>query len=74
MDQKPVVVGPVDQVGGRQWTFRSEQPRLANQYMGNPAGEYLQFYELGIDGVFSDFPDHAFTARELFWEDWFRED
>jgi glycerophosphoryl diester phosphodiesterase len=56
------------------WTFRSEQPRLANQYMGNPINEYLQFYELGIDGVFSDFPDHAVTARELFWEDWFRED
>ena len=36
--------------------------------------EYLQPYELGIDGVLSDFPDHAFTARELFWEDWFRED
>ena len=56
------------------WTFRSEQSRLANQYMGNPINEYLQFYELGIDGVFSDFPDTAFTARELFWEDWFRED
>jgi glycerophosphoryl diester phosphodiesterase len=34
--------------------------------MGNPINEYLQFYELGIDGVFSDFPDHAFEARELF--------
>lgn len=56
------------------WTFRSEQSRLANQYMGNPINEYLQFYELGIDGVFSDFPDHAVTARELFWQDWFRED
>ena len=56
------------------WTFRSEQPRLANQYGGNPINEYLQFYELGIDGVFSDFPDTAVTARELFWEDWFRED
>jgi glycerophosphoryl diester phosphodiesterase len=56
------------------WTFRSEQSRLANQYMGNPINEYLQFYELGIDGVFSDFPDHAVTARELFWEDWFRAD
>jgi glycerophosphoryl diester phosphodiesterase len=56
------------------WTFRSEQSRLANQYEGNPINEYLQFYELGIDGVFSDFPDDAFVARELFWEDWFRED
>jgi glycerophosphoryl diester phosphodiesterase len=56
------------------WTFRSEQPRLANQYGGNPINEYLQFYELGIDGVFSDFPDTAVTARELFREDWFRDD
>jgi glycerophosphoryl diester phosphodiesterase len=56
------------------WTFRSDPSQLANQYMGNPLNEYLQFYGLGIDGVFSDFPDHAFTARELFWEDWFRED
>ena len=56
------------------WTFRSEQSRLANQYEGNPINEYLQFYELGIDGVFSDFPDDAFVARELFWEDWLRED
>ena len=32
---------------------------------GNPINEYLQFYELGIDGVFSDFPDTAVTAREL---------
>ena len=49
------------------WTFRSEQSRLAAQYNGNPINEYLQFYELGIDGVFSDFPDDAFAARELFW-------
>ena len=24
------------------------------------------FYELGVDGLFSDFPDTAFTSRELF--------
>jgi glycerophosphoryl diester phosphodiesterase len=49
------------------WTFRNEQHRLVSDYGGNPINEYLQFYELGIDGVFSDFPDTAFTARELFW-------
>ncbi|HYN92205.1 MAG TPA: glycerophosphodiester phosphodiesterase family protein, partial [Thermoleophilaceae bacterium] len=48
------------------WTFRSEQSRLAIQYGGNPINEYLQFYGLGIDGVFSDFSDTAVTARELF--------
>jgi glycerophosphoryl diester phosphodiesterase len=49
------------------YTFRNEQRRLAYDYAGNPINEYLRFYELGVDGVFSDFPDTAFTARELFW-------
>jgi glycerophosphoryl diester phosphodiesterase len=48
------------------WTFRNEQRRLASDYGGNPINEYLLFYALGVDGVFSDFPDTAFTARELF--------
>jgi len=38
---------------------------MRGNYGGNPINEYLQFYELGIDGVFSDFPDTAVTAREL---------
>ena len=33
---------------------------------GNPVNEYLQLYELGIDGVFSDFTDTAVVARVLF--------
>ena len=49
------------------YTFRNEQRRLASDYEGNPVNEYLRFYELGVDGVFSDFPDTAFAARELFW-------
>ena len=48
------------------YTFRDEQRRLASDYEGNPVNEYLQFYELGVDGLFSDFPDTAFAARELF--------
>ena len=28
--------------------------------------EYLQFYGLGIDGVFADFPDDAVASRVLF--------
>jgi glycerophosphoryl diester phosphodiesterase len=47
------------------WTFRNEQRRLAADYRGNPVSEYLQFYRLGIDGVFSDFPDTAVAARIL---------
>jgi glycerophosphoryl diester phosphodiesterase len=37
-----------------------------SDYAGNPINEYLLFYELGVDGVFSDFADTAFAARELF--------
>ena len=48
------------------WTFRNEQRRLLSDYGGNPVNEYLQFYGLGVDGVFSDFPDTALTSRELF--------
>ena len=48
------------------WTFRSEPRRLAYDYRGSWLREYLQFYRLGIDGVFSDFPDHAVFARRLF--------
>jgi glycerophosphoryl diester phosphodiesterase len=48
------------------YTFRNEQRRLAADYAGNPLNEYLMFYELGVDGVFSDFADTAFAARTLF--------
>jgi glycerophosphoryl diester phosphodiesterase len=48
------------------WTFRNEQRRLVSDYAGNPINEYLQFYDLGIDGVFSDFADTAVAARVLF--------
>jgi glycerophosphoryl diester phosphodiesterase len=47
------------------WTFRNEQRRLPSDYAGNPVNEYLQFFALGIDGVFSDFPDTAVAARVL---------
>jgi glycerophosphoryl diester phosphodiesterase len=48
------------------YTFRNESFRLSPDYNGNPINEYLHYYELGVDGVFSDFADTAFTARELF--------
>src|SRR3989440_7757136 len=48
------------------WTFRNEQRRLVSDYAGNPVDEYLQFYRLGIDGVFSDFADTAVAGRFLF--------
>ena len=48
------------------WTFRNEQRRLVSDYAGNPVNEYLQFYRLGIDGVFTDFADTAVAARVMF--------
>ena len=47
------------------YTFRNEQRRLAADYGGNPINEYLRFYRLGVDGLFTDFPDTAFAAREI---------
>ncbi len=48
------------------WTFRNESHRLLSDYGGNPLEEYLQLFDLGVDGVFSDFAGTAFAARELF--------
>jgi len=46
------------------WTMRDEPGYLAADYRGDPLQEYLQFYCLGVDGVFSDFPDTAVSARQ----------
>jgi len=45
------------------WTFRSDPQFLAPEYGGRPEREYEQFYELGVDGVFSDFPEVAVRVR-----------
>ncbi len=45
------------------YTFRNEQRRLAGSYAGDPKAEYLQFFRLGVDGLFSDFADTAVAAR-----------
>jgi glycerophosphoryl diester phosphodiesterase len=47
------------------WTFRNETRYLTAGYADNPVQEYLQFYCLGIDGLFADFPDTATTSRAL---------
>ncbi len=46
------------------WTFRSDGSFLAPEYGGDPGKEYDQFFSLGVDGLFSDFSDTAFKARE----------
>jgi glycerophosphoryl diester phosphodiesterase len=48
------------------YTFRNEPRYLAPDYAGDPIKEYLQFFALGVDGVFSDYPDTALAAREIF--------
>lgn len=50
------------------YTFRNEPATLAPQYHGDPLLEYQQIFGLGIDGVFADFPDTAFSARQRFQE------
>jgi glycerophosphoryl diester phosphodiesterase len=45
------------------WTFRSDPCFLAPDYEGDPGREYEQFFSLGVDGVFSDFPDAARACR-----------
>lgn len=49
------------------YTWRSERQYLLADYGDDPVQEYLHFYCLGVDGVFSDNPDTALTARTLFW-------
>ncbi|MCZ0951837.1 MAG: glycerophosphodiester phosphodiesterase [Rhodospirillaceae bacterium] len=44
------------------YTFRSEARYLARQYDGDPGAEYRQYFSLGVDGVFTDFPDAATRA------------
>ena len=48
------------------FTFRNEKRHLASCYRGDPQAEYLLFFRLGVDGVFSEFPDTAVAARTVF--------
>jgi glycerophosphoryl diester phosphodiesterase len=46
------------------YTFRKEARRLASDFNGDPKAESEMFYKLGVDGVFTDFPDTAVSARK----------
>ncbi len=48
------------------FTFRDRLDQLAANYGGDPRLEYLQFFAMGVDGVFSDYPDTALAARAEF--------
>jgi glycerophosphoryl diester phosphodiesterase len=41
------------------WTMRSDAQFLAPDYEGDPGREVRQLLDLGVDGLFSDFPDLA---------------
>jgi glycerophosphoryl diester phosphodiesterase len=45
------------------FTFRSEKKYLAGDYKGDPTQEYLKFFRLGIDGVFTDFTNAGVIGR-----------
>jgi glycerophosphoryl diester phosphodiesterase len=48
------------------FTFRNERKYLAADYEGDAQKEYLKFFRLGVDGVFTDFSHTAATARTAY--------
>ena len=44
------------------WTLRKESQFLPKSYNGDMAAEVRQFAALGVDGMFTDFPDVAAKA------------
>ncbi|WP_338847277.1 glycerophosphodiester phosphodiesterase [Massilia sp. W12] len=48
------------------YTFRNEKRRLTANLNNDPLAEYKQFYQLGVDGLFTDFTDTALQARKDF--------
>lgn len=50
------------------YTFRDDVA-LARDYVKDPAGEYRHLFAIGVDGLFTDFSDTAFNAREAMAKD-----
>ena len=48
------------------FTFRNEKKYLAADYRGDPGLEYLKFFRLGVDGVFTDFTHTGVGARAAY--------
>jgi glycerophosphoryl diester phosphodiesterase len=44
------------------WTLRSDPPFLAPGWNGDPLAEWRRFAELGVDGLFGDFPADGVRA------------
>lgn len=47
------------------YTFRNESKHLAANFQDSPLEEYRAYFELGVDGVFTDYTDTALAARRL---------
>jgi glycerophosphoryl diester phosphodiesterase len=45
------------------YTFRDESRFVLEAFAGDPRAEYAAAFSLGLDGLFSDFPDSALAAR-----------
>ncbi|UVO40477.1 glycerophosphodiester phosphodiesterase [Bradyrhizobium arachidis] len=48
------------------FTFRNEKKYLAADYQADPVQEYLKFFRLGVDGVFTDFTHTGVAARTAY--------
>lgn len=48
------------------FTFRNEKKYLAADYHADPGLEYLKFFRLGVDGVFTDFTHTGVAARAAY--------
>ncbi|WP_244626783.1 glycerophosphodiester phosphodiesterase family protein [Bradyrhizobium ivorense] len=48
------------------FTFRNEKKYLAADYRADPGLEYLKFFRLGVDGVFTDFTHTGVAARAAY--------
>ena len=46
------------------WTLRADSAYLAKAYRGDAGAEVRRFRDLGVDGLFTDFPDVAKTALD----------
>ncbi len=51
------------------FTFRNEGKYLAADYGGDPQREFVKFFALGLDGVFTDFTDAGVAARTAYLRD-----
>ncbi|WP_392478839.1 esterase-like activity of phytase family protein [Nostoc sp. C110] len=47
------------------YTFRDEDLYLAADYKGNPELEFQQFFQLGVDALFTDFPETGDKVRDF---------